>query len=98
MKTLAFVLAFFVLAFFLQGYSNREEAACPSMSQLTPIETEDLKQMVLNNHFLSGCVTELISDLSERACENCKNQCKTNFDKTLSYIQWTEIYTSCRVK
>lgn len=88
-------LAFLVL---VQACSNTEEVSCPLAIQLQPVETEKLKQIVLNNNYLSGCVTESISDLRDLESTKLSNQCSTDFAETLSYVQWEQIYNSCMVE
>jgi len=91
MKILAFVFIFLI-----QACSNTQDKDCSITSTVTALEAEKLEQIVLNNHFLSGCVTESISDL--KALSVTQNQCNTDFDKTLTYVQWLEIYNACMVK
>lgn len=72
-----------------------EEITCPPVVQLSSLESEKLNQTILNNDFMSGCVTELISDLEALQSTEYQNQCKNDFDETLSYDQWITIYNSC---
>lgn len=86
------------LILLMQGCSNLKDTTCPSVVQLKGVESEKLNEMVLNNHFISGCVTELISDLKELQPAKLQSQCQGDFDKTLSYAQWVKIYNACLVK
>ena len=88
----------FVLILLVQGCSNREEVTCPPVAELSRLESEKLNQTILNNDFMSGCVTELISDLKELQSAESQYQCENGFDDTLSYDQWVTIYNSCMVK
>jgi len=93
MKILAFMLIFLIPA-----CSSIDDISCPPVEQLKTAESDLLNQMVLNNHFISGCVTELIADIKELQPIKIQNNCKDNFAKTLSYDQWVKIYNSCMVK
>ena len=85
----------FALILLVQGCTNMEKITCPPVAQLSSLESEKLNQTVLNNNFMSGCVTELISDLEALQSTELQNQCENDFDETLSYGQWMTIYSSC---
>lgn len=87
----------FILILLLQACSSIHNATCPTITKLQPKELEALNQIVLNNEFLSGCTSELVSDLKETECKECNNQCD-NFEQTMSYAQWLAIYSACIVK
>ncbi len=87
-----------VLILLVQGCSNMEEVTCPPVTKFNSLESEELNQTVLNNDFMSGCVTELVSDLEAVQSTESQNQCQNDFDETLSYDQWMTIYNSCMVK
>jgi len=93
MKVLAFILILLV-----QACSNKQEANCSSITVLTTVEAYKLKQIVMNNHFLSGCVTELISDLRGLSTSQYQKHCTNEFANTLGYAQWLEIYNTCMVR
>ncbi|MBD5771864.1 hypothetical protein [Marinomonas colpomeniae] len=87
-----------VLILLVQGCSNMEEVTCPPVTKFNSLESEELNQTVLNNDFMSGCVTELVSDLEALQSTESQNQCQNDFDETLSYDQWMTIYNSCMIK
>ena len=87
-----------VLILLMQGCSTIEDTTCPSVVQLKGAESKKLNDMVLNNHFISGCVTELISDLKALQPAKLQSQCQGDFDKTLNYAQWVKIYNACLVE
>ena len=88
----------FILILLMQGCSTMDNIVCAPVVKLKAIESEELNNIVLSNDFISGCVTELISDFRELSTTDYLNQCKTDFTDTLSYVQWLEIYNSCRIK
>lgn len=85
----------FILVIFLQSGSATEVNSCPLISHQRSIEAEKLNKIVMDNEFLSGCVTELISDLKETYHAKYDEYCKTEFSETLDYAQWVNIYNSC---
>ncbi|MGJ8647809.1 MAG: hypothetical protein ACSHXJ_13000 [Marinomonas colpomeniae] len=87
-----------VLILLVQGCSNMEEVTCPPVAKFSNLESEKLNQTVLNNDFMSGCVTELVSDLEALQSTESQNKCQNDFDEALSYDQWMTIYNSCMVK
>lgn len=91
-------IAVFILFLLVQGCSSFENTACSTTSPLTTEESDKLHIIVMNNQFLSGCVTESISVLKEHSTTKYANKCKLAFDNTLNYFQWMEIYNSCMVK
>ena len=95
----ALTLVFFIL---MQGCSAIKDDTLGDdttrITALTPSESEQLNQLLISHHFLPGCVTELISDLSDLPCQNLGEDCLSDFDKTLSYDQWLGIYQACIVK
>ena len=88
----------FTLILLVQGCTNTKDITCPSTINLTTIESEKINQIIINNEFISGCVTEIISDFTESSVTKYLNQCKADFANTLNYVQWLEIYNSCMIK
>lgn len=76
-------------------------------SVLTTEESDKLREIEINNEFLSGCVTEYIFDLSEQMCASCEHngdnegkvitECEDDLSAQFSYEQWVEIYNMCIV-
>ncbi len=68
-------------------------------TSLTTAEQTQLENYVLNNEFISGCVTEKLADLAEKSSSKphlCE-QAKSDFiEQQLSYSQWLSIYHACR--
>ena len=68
-----------------------------SLPLLTEEQSKELNNIVLNHSFLSGCVTEELSDLKEKLCAESRYYCQANFDRKLRYEQWLSIYQYCVV-
>ena len=79
----------------VKPHENEESEA--SLSLLTEEQSKELNDIILNNSFLSGCVTEELSDLKEKLCAESRYYCQANFDSKLRYEQWLSVYQSCVV-
>lgn len=82
-----------------------EENTClceNSYDSLTEEQRDEIDQFKLNNHFLSGCVTDLVNTECEALYDKAKELEKETGKKTksfkLDYKQWKKIYQSCVAK
>lgn len=89
----------------LTGCSSMDEAGCNEatnkVAEISDSEAKHLHQLIMANEFYSGCVTEEISDLAERLCENNTNCRVCQSDEPsqyLRYSQWLTIYNKCMAK
>jgi hypothetical protein len=100
MKTTAFLLC--LVSVLILGCVPTGTTPCDdygrNFSVLSPIESNKLKQIELDNEFVSGCVTEAISDIGEELCLKCQGDCRSGLESELSYSQWLKIYDLCMVK
>jgi len=63
-------------------------------TELSSEEQEKLNEIVLNNEFYSGCVTEKIADIHWQLCEG-QGICEVDISDTLEYGEWLSIYRAC---
>jgi hypothetical protein len=74
----------------LTACTAAETHRCTTANGITKEEEQVLEQRVMEHEFLSGCVTEAISDSLEHCTESTVED--------LSFEQWQAIYRRCQVE
>ncbi|WP_076539805.1 hypothetical protein [Shewanella sp. UCD-KL21] len=94
----------------LLSFASSDCVVAPQDSlALAPAQRQQLKHIVVNNAFVSGCVTEQLTDITEKMCPKDDAYCcdseidseiaiKSHESIELTYQQWVNIYLHCMVK
>lgn len=62
-----------------------------STDNLNEAQLAALDNLIINNEYISGCVTEELEQLKNFSIEGCPRSKLP----TLEFIQWKNVYTSC---
>ena len=96
---IARILIISLLALVLMGCELVAGHACsyPNVT-LSSVEKKKLEEIQINNEFMSGCITEKISEFCEDICQEKSNICMAEQSPPINYSQWLNIYEACMVK
>ncbi|MCL2912662.1 hypothetical protein L2725_02515 [Shewanella corallii] len=80
----------------LTAYATPPETRCNlPQSGMSPEQAEMLGSWVLEQEFMSGCVTEELADLCEAYCPETNGACDDNWTRGLNLSQWRSVYQGC---
>lgn len=87
------------ISFLTLSCTTQKNVRCEHVEpKVSNSELASLKNMMLNREFLSGCVTEVLSDACDKLCSNNSIACRETPESHLSYSKLKSLYLSCSVK